>query len=162
MPVVEPRSALALGAVLLAAACASPHGIGTTGRTLDPAGLEAARTLVGAPLSPEPLERAWWKRYRDPQLDALVAEALEGNPSIGAVRARVEQARAAAATARLALTSSTSGSVEASRQRLSANGIYPPPLGGAWIWQNQAMLGYQYEFRFLGPQSRRLCGRAGR
>lgn len=40
---------------------------------------------------------AWWQRLNDPVLNQLVTAALAGNPSLEAARARVGQARAAAA-----------------------------------------------------------------
>ena len=144
-----PWAASAAGA-LLAAACASPRGISTTASLTEPAKLEARRSLAGAPVAPQSVAPDWWKRYGDPQLDAVVAEAVAGNPSIGIVRARVEQAQAAAAAARLALTPAVDASLQSSRQRLSENGLVPPPFGGRWIWQNQAMLDFRYEFDFWG------------
>ena len=142
MRVVKLLPALAVAA--LAAACAAP-GASTTGVAVDPSMLRAQDALRGAPLAREPLAPGWWKRYGDPELDRLVEEAIAGNPSIGLVRARVEQAQAAAATARLGLTPSIAVSVESSRQRLSENGLVPPPFGGRWIWQNQATLGVRYQ-----------------
>lgn len=141
---------LPMAAALLAAACASTEGIRTTAVPTDPAALEAAQTFSGAPAGRAPLEAAWWKRYGDPQLDQLIEESFAGNPSIAVVRARVEQARAAAALAHTALTPHTSGTVGASRQRLSENSIIPPPFGGTWLWQNDATIGLDYEFDFWG------------
>ena len=139
----------ALAAAALAAACAVP-GASTTGKAVDPATLQAQATLRGVPVAREALAPAWWKRYGDPQLDALVDEAIAGNPSIGLVRARVEQAQAAAATVRLGLTPAIAGSVESSRQRLSENGLVPPPFGGRWIWQNQATVSFRYQLDLWG------------
>lgn len=41
-----------------------------------------------------PVEEAWLAAFRDPRLDALVAEALANNPDLMAAAARVEQAAA--------------------------------------------------------------------
>src|SRR5271166_4064604 len=41
----------------------------------------------------------WWKRYGDPQLDALMDEALAGSPTLAQAQARVVRARAATAVA---------------------------------------------------------------
>ncbi len=139
-----------MAAALLAAACASTQGIHTTATPTDPAALEAARTFAGTPIARAPLEGAWWKRYGDPQLDALVEESFAGNPSIAVVAARVGQARAAADLAHTALTPHTTGTVSSSRQRLSENSIIPPPFGGMWLWQNDATIGLGYEFDFWG------------
>ncbi len=148
-PVVKPLLVFA-SAAWLAGGCASPGGIETTASLADPAALQAHKALAGVPAAGPPVAADWWKRYGDAQLDALMAEALAGSPSLGIVRARVEQARALADNAHLALTPTLAGSVESSRERLSGNSIYPPPLGGAWIWQNQAMLDFTHEFDFWG------------
>ena len=148
-PVVKPLLVVA-SAAWLAGACASPRGIETAASVADPAALQARKALAGAPVPGPPLAADWWKRYGDAQLDALMAEALAGNPSLGIVRARVEQAQALADSAHLALASTLIGSGESSRQRLPENGLYPPPFGGAWIWQNQAMLDFKQEFDFWG------------
>jgi outer membrane protein, multidrug efflux system len=37
---------------------------------------------------------AWWQRFDDPQLEALVASALQANASIGSARAALQQAQA--------------------------------------------------------------------
>ncbi len=141
---------LPMAAALLAAACASTEGIHTTASPADPAALAAAKTFAGTPAARAPLESTWWQRYGDPQLDALIEESFAGNPSIAIVRARVEQARAAAALAHTALTPHATGTASASRQRLSENSIIPPPFGGSWLWQNDATVGLDYEFDFWG------------
>ena len=42
----------------------------------------------------QPIEQGWLKEFKDPQLDALVAEALANNPDLQVAAARVEQAAA--------------------------------------------------------------------
>ena len=42
----------------------------------------------------QPLEHGWLKSFKDPQLDALVAEVLTNNPDLRVAAARVEQAAA--------------------------------------------------------------------
>ena len=34
----------------------------------------------------------WWKRYNDPQLDALIEQALQGSPSLTAAQTRFDSA----------------------------------------------------------------------
>src|SRR4051794_10274105 len=95
-------SRLALAAVLAAAAvaavttagCASPGGLAPRSAPADAASLEAARSLAGAAVSPSTWPRAdWWKGFADPQLDALVDEALAGSPSLRVARARLDRAQ---------------------------------------------------------------------
>jgi len=49
--------------------------------------------------APRPTDRAWWKSFGDPALDALVDKALAGSPDVAAAAARIDQARAAAKAA---------------------------------------------------------------
>ncbi len=90
---------LLVGALALAlAACASTHGLQPQGRLLDADGLQAGKALAGTPLSAAGFPAAeWWRALGDPQLDALVAEALRGSPSLEAADARLRQAQAQAA-----------------------------------------------------------------
>jgi NodT family efflux transporter outer membrane factor (OMF) lipoprotein len=47
-----------------------------------------------------PIEECWWKAFSDPELDRLVALALDDNPDLGQAAARVMEARAQAKLAR--------------------------------------------------------------
>ena len=55
------------------------------------AGVAAAVPDAGAP----PALAAWWRRFADPTLDALVGEALAEATEVQAARARLRAARAA-------------------------------------------------------------------
>ncbi len=56
---------------------------------------------------------AWWKAYDDALLDELIAQALAGNPTLEAARARTEAATAAAAAVPGALTAELAAEAEA-------------------------------------------------
>ena len=62
---------VAVGLVaMLAAACASTHGIKTTATVRDANTLRAEQTLADAPVSSAAWpQTAWWLVYADPQLD---------------------------------------------------------------------------------------------
>lgn len=94
-----PRLPVLLATALLAA-CASTGGLQPAAepRPIDDHVL--ARSLSGAPLSPAEFPaQDWWRSFGDPQLDALVAEALQGTPSLAAADARVRKAEAQAGLA---------------------------------------------------------------
>jgi len=137
--------------VLLDAGCASNDGLTTHSAPADALQLKAAASLAAVPIAPGawPSEE-WWKALGDPQLDALIAEALTASPSVRLARARVDRAVALAEAAGAALAPQASAEAGASRQRISGNGIYPKPLAGSWIWQNQAQLNFSYDFDFWG------------
>lgn len=86
----------------------------------------------------------WWRRYQDPALDHLVAQALAANPSLVEAQARVQMAQAAARGARAIQWPQINANFHLNRQRYSENYIYPPPLGGAY--QSDTGLQLQLDF----------------
>ena len=116
-----------------------------------PQALTADRTLAEAQVDARawPAD-AWWRGYGDPQLDALVDEALAGSPSLQVAQARLRAAQGQAIAARAARfpTGELDGSVI--RQRFPENGLYPPPYGGSAWTQGQATLDFSYDIDFWG------------
>src|SRR5262245_63751503 len=144
-----PRFA-ALAAALVLTACASPGGLAPKSEAIAPASLAASRSLADAQVSHDWPAADWWKRFGDAQLDALVDEALGGNPSMGGARARLDRAAALAGVAGAPLTPHMSAGADLNRQRYSATGIFPPPIGGAYYTQSQLALQFSYEIDFWG------------
>jgi NodT family efflux transporter outer membrane factor (OMF) lipoprotein len=92
--------AAATALTLVLAGCASSGGLHPDGKLIDPSTLQAQRSLGAAALSPAAWpDQAWWSALGDPQLDALIAEALAGNPGLAAADARARAAQAAAGQA---------------------------------------------------------------
>ena len=146
------RAALAalLGA-LLAGGCASFDGLAPKALATDPAALAASGALAGARLSPAAWPTAaWWQRFGDPQLDALIAEALAGNPGTASARARIDKAVALAAISGAALSPQIGAGADVARQHISAYGILPPPLADSWYSQTQLAASINYEFDLWG------------
>ena len=103
----------ALLGALLAGGCASFEGLAPKAVRTDAAGLAASRSLAGARLSPAAWpSAAWWQRFGDPQLDALIGEALAGNPGTRGARARIDKAVALAASSGAALAPQASAGVD--------------------------------------------------
>jgi outer membrane protein TolC len=73
------------------------------------------------------IEQNWWKHFNDPLLDRLIAKAVAGNLDLKIAEARIEEARAARATARndLLPTVNTEASYEREGNRLA----FPPTPG---------------------------------
>jgi NodT family efflux transporter outer membrane factor (OMF) lipoprotein len=118
--------------VALLAGCASTGGVRPAARGTDPNTLSASRSLDGAALSEAAWPTSdWWKRYNDPQLDALVTEALAGSPTLRAADARVRKALAAAGVANAARYPQVNGSADVLRLRLPEGGT-SSDLGGKW------------------------------
>ncbi|MFT0531494.1 efflux transporter outer membrane subunit [Castellaniella hirudinis] len=86
----------------------------------------------------------WWTRYQDVQLNQLIDQALAGNPGLQAAAARVRAAQAAARGARAVQWPQVNANYHLTRERLSENYIYPPPLGGSY--QSDTGLTLQLDF----------------
>jgi NodT family efflux transporter outer membrane factor (OMF) lipoprotein len=86
----------------------------------------------------------------DTALNELVERALASNPSLMATQARLVKANAAIAGAQAADGLQVNGALDITRQRFSANSIYPPPLGGSTLTLGTAQLGASWEFDFFG------------
>ena len=87
-----------LSALALAACAAGPDRVASTVPPSATAGpfLSAEAGAVTA----NPLPEDWWRLYRDPVLDGLVADALAANTDIRQATARIDRARAALRGAR--------------------------------------------------------------
>ncbi|MBE0623123.1 MAG: efflux transporter outer membrane subunit, partial [Burkholderiales bacterium] len=140
----------AIAAALLAAGCANYDGLATKAVPADAAALAASATLSAATVSAAWPAANWWQRFGDPQLDALIAEALAGNPGMGSARARVDRALALAASAGAARFPQASAGASVTRQRYSSNGIFPPPIAGSWHTQTDLAASFGYEFDLWG------------
>lgn len=117
--------ATALAATVLLAACASP-GPNHTPLAQTPAdalGLQPAAHTLAAPAQ-------WWSVLGDPQLDALVDQALQGNPSLAVSRARLEQAVALSQVREAANGPQATLGADVTRQRYTAHGLVPAPVAG--------------------------------
>src|SRR5258705_2192602 len=88
-------SPLLLAVSLSFAGCASYSGIQGEAQALAPQSLAFHQDQTGGDWPRED----WWSRFGDPKLDALMPQALQGNPSLRAAEARVRAARALAGAA---------------------------------------------------------------
>ena len=141
--------ALIAFAVLTLAGCASYRGVDPRSSLSEPAKLEASKSLEGQESAAWP-DLDWWKRFGDPQLDALIDEGLAGSPNIRLARARVDQALGAAQVARAPLGPQVSADGSLNRQRFSENYIFPPPIGGSTYTTTQLALNARYDLDFWG------------
>jgi NodT family efflux transporter outer membrane factor (OMF) lipoprotein len=141
-PIVSPRIPVAALLLALLSACATVEQAPAPEPVLDAAKLGAAQVPVDWP------HDDWWTRYRDPQLDVLIAEGLAGAPTLAAAQARIARANAAAGVARAALLPQVGGNGAVTYQRYSENYIYPPPLGGSRQTDARLTLDFNFEIDF--------------
>lgn len=105
-------------------ACAAVPRLGPEPQA-KPAAAYATAQSFQAPQAQWP-DDGWWRRYNDPQLNALVEEALKGSPSLAQAEARVRKARALAEQSRAALLPNLSANAQAAETRQSYNMGFPP------------------------------------
>ena len=120
-------------------------------RPVAPNSLVAERTLASAQINEDawPVDN-WWHAYGDSQLDVLMGEALAGSPSLQEAQARLRGAQAVATSASAPRLPNTTVNAEMSRQRYSANSIYPPPFAGNYYNDGRVALDFSYDLDFWG------------
>jgi NodT family efflux transporter outer membrane factor (OMF) lipoprotein len=146
---VPGRAAIAgLGALLLAGCAALPPA--QPARLAKPIDAYATAQSFEAPASPWPGER-WWTSYGDPQLDALMDEALAGSPTLAEAKARLVKAQALQASATAATLPQLSGAANVQEAKQTYDYLFPKqflPLG--YQGYGLAQLNFSYEFDFWG------------
>jgi len=100
--------AAAAALTLALAGCASSGGLHPDGTPIDPATLKAEHSLAHLSAAAWP-STDWWSGLGDPQLGALIAEALQDNPGLGVADARARAAQAEAGIADAARGPSVNG-----------------------------------------------------
>lgn len=144
-----PLAAVLAGA-LLAAGCASTGGMQPASAPQDPAGYALTRSLAGAPLSDAAFPaQDWWRALGDPQLDALVDEALRGTPSLAAADARVRKAQAQAGLADVARKPTLNGSAQYALAQLP-EGLAGDEIGGKLMHNAVAMVNFAWPLDVWG------------
>jgi len=152
------RSAALVAVALGLSACADFSGIAPQARMTNPQtlGLGTATAETALPTPPQ-----WWTLFGDAQLDTLVAQALQHSPTVKLAQARIARAQSLIDTSRSAELPNVSGSVDATRQRFSAHGIYPPPLAGNVYETANAQVTASYELDLFGKNRAQLDSAMG-
>lgn len=147
--------AAAAAAVIVAmAGCANYAGIKSDKQITQASALESAQSLPGEGGQWPSLD--WASQFGDPQLPQLIDEALQGNPSIAQAQARIAQAQSYIESARSGLMPKVNGSYSVTRERFSANGLYPPPFGGGWFTENNALASASWDLDLWGKNRARV------
>ncbi len=105
---------------------------------------------LSAPAAPWPTTD-WWRAYGDPKLDALIAEALAGNPDVAAADARLHRASALARQAEAARLPSlrANGATDLTKQSYN-NGIPAAFVPRGYNDVGRATLNFDWELDFWG------------
>lgn len=143
-------SAVALSLVL--AGCVTSRGLHTTGEMTDPGSLKSAQSLADVQLSPTAWpSQDWWVAYGDPQLTALIEEALKTNPSLEEAEARARRAQAVADTIDAVRQPQAQLDASMTGARLSKKDfIYPPYVLGTFAWGKSLTAGFAWDLDLWG------------
>jgi len=144
--------ATALALCFALTGCVSSRGLHTTGTLTDPRSLKAEQSLADAPLSPTAWPtQDWWIGFGDPQLTALINEALQNNPSLDEVEARARQAQALADGADGARKPRVDLNNEIIGAELSKkDALYPEYVLGQFGWLKSATLNFSWDLDLWG------------
>lgn len=118
------RAATLLAGCALMAGCATTPDLGPRPALRDPAMLGG----IAAPADAAPGQwpgDGWWKDYGDPQLAALIEEALAGSPTLAIADARARKAAAYAQSAGAALLPALSADGQVNTVKQSYNNGFP-------------------------------------
>ncbi|MGA2549295.1 MAG: efflux transporter outer membrane subunit [Burkholderiaceae bacterium] len=140
--------AAALATAFLLAGCAS--GIAPGAQLIDPGALASHESLAKAPATADWPADQWWERYHDTDLNGLMAQALEGSPTLAVAQARLARASALAGYASAQAQPQLGVQASSERGKFTANYIYPPPLGGSTYTTDIGLLNFSWDLDFWG------------
>ena len=137
------------------AGCADMSGIHSQSSLRDASslGLPASDATANAS-TPAPAE--WWRDFGDEQLNGLVAQALQNNPSLKLAQSRLARAQAVNEVAGAARLPQLNGGIDLTRQKYTANGAVPAPLAGSIRESGTVQLSASWELDFFGKYSAAL------
>ena len=136
-------------AALLCAGCADIPGIAPDAKMMNASALAPGRAVLSARKIQWP-DAAWWKNYRDPQLNAIVARAVSGNPVVKTARERVALAASMAGYLHSEQLPHADLDAYSSRERFTSRQFIPPPWGGHTEWNNGLLASFSYDLDLWG------------
>ncbi|MFC0398936.1 efflux transporter outer membrane subunit [Paraburkholderia rhizosphaerae] len=148
-------ASVALTAMTLAlSGCVNYLGISSNKKIAEPAQYETTQSVPNEGGAWPSLD--WANQFGDPQLPKLIAEALEGNPSIAQAQARLAKAQSYIESSRSALFPQVTGSYTWTRERYSPNGLFAPPIGGKWDSENSVLASATWDLDLWGKNRAKL------
>jgi NodT family efflux transporter outer membrane factor (OMF) lipoprotein len=147
------RIMLICSTAAILAACATPPDLGPAPQVSTPEHYETIQSFA-APVADWPSDQ-WWRTYNDPQLTALIEEAMADSPTlqIAAARLRGAQAEAQQASAARLPSVNAETSITNSRQELTADNL-PDVIRDAipsdWSTTASAGVSLSYQLDFFG------------
>lgn len=106
-------------------------------------------------------QQNWWTIFGDDKLDALILRAIEKNHNLKVVQSRMNAAQAIVDETDSARYPQINADAQSTRERLSANSIYPPPLGGSTVTMSTVRISAQWQIDWFGKQRAALDAAIG-
>jgi len=97
-------------------------------------------------------DESWWQAYRDPQLDSLVRDVLNGNPDLHVAAARVSQARGLAAMRYGATLPQLEADAGITRTYLDKEQISAALSGARTYWDSSILLNASFDLDLWGAR----------
>ncbi|MHA6203647.1 efflux transporter outer membrane subunit [Dyella soli] len=143
---------VAIACSLGLAGCVTSRGLHTTGTLTDPGSLKSERSLADVSLSPTAWPaKDWWVSFGDPQLSALIDEAVSNNPSLDEAEARARHAQAVADGFNAGRKPQAQLDAEIIGSRLSSKDpIYPVYALGTFAWSKSITAGFSWDLDLWG------------
>ncbi|MHC1480018.1 efflux transporter outer membrane subunit [Frateuria aurantia] len=135
------------------AACVSTRGLHPSGQLTTPEQVKAEHSLEEVKLTPAAWPTTdWWVALGDPQLTALINEALRDNPGLAEADALARQAQAEAARydAERGPSLTASGGMTGARLSEKEAGLVLPQVTGTFAWVKQAGLNFSWDIDVWG------------
>ncbi len=96
---------------------------------------------------------SWWTAFGDPQLNALVDQALKGSPALAAAIARVHEAQSQLSSTRAQTYPQVTFDLNDQDTRFSKSYIFPPPFGGETRWYGTVGANLSWSLDLFGKQA---------
>ncbi|PXB82148.1 RND transporter, partial [Pseudomonas aeruginosa] len=131
--------------------CVSTGDIAPEAATLDANALTTDHAIQAAAREAGWPQAQWWKVYADPQLDAWIEKALDGNPGLAVAHARVRQAKSMAGLVESIESPQIEGKGSLVRHRWPDDYFYGPgDLARTTSWNNSTEIGLNYKLDLWG------------
>ncbi|HTN93577.1 MAG TPA: efflux transporter outer membrane subunit [Gallionella sp.] len=148
--------ALLLVSLIAVGGCAQIPSLGESPALMPIEQLKSAESF-SAPTAVWPGDR-WWQAYGDPQLDALIEEALRDSPNLAVAQARLRLAGAMTQEAGSSRMPEVTGSASFNEAKQSYNYLIPrAALPQGWNDYGQATLNLSWELDFWGKNRSALA-----
>ncbi|CAG4891179.1 efflux transporter outer membrane subunit [Paraburkholderia saeva] len=154
-PALSSRAVVASAVAALAlSGCANYIGIKSDKQMASAAQYESAQSVPAQGGQWPSLD--WANQFGDPQLPALIAEALDGSPSIAQAQARIAKASSYIESSRSNLYPKANASYSWTRELYSENALFPPPFGGTWYSENNVLASASWDLDLWGKNREKL------